>query len=189
MNEDPAQRRVNGGGKIRYIFQLDPMSRPEVISTPNGPAVAHSSDFSPVSAAKPAAPGEILSLFATGLGPTRPGVDPGQPFPANPLAAANSPIEVTVIGKYAEVLGAVGYPGAVAAYQVNFRVPPDTTTGAASIQVSAAWIPGAPVKIQFNNGRSNESSGCNTYAAVCRGPRFERGNAPRRNESVDAYMA
>jgi len=147
MIEDPAKRRVNGGGKIRYIFQLDPMSRPKVIDTPNGPAVAHSNDFSLVSVAKPAAPGEILSLFATGLGPTRPGVDPGQPFPANSLAVVNSPVEMTVNGTSAVVLGAVGYPGSTAGYQVNFRVPPDTAKGTATIQVSAAWIPGAPVNI------------------------------------------
>jgi len=151
MIEDPAKRRVNGGGKIRYIFQLDPMSWPTVIGTPNGPAVAHSNDFSLVSAAKPAAPGEILSLFATGLGPTRPGVDPGQPFPVSPLAAVNSPVEVTVNGKLAEVLGAVGYPGAKDAYQVNFRVPPDAANGIATIEVSAAWIPGAPVSIAIQS--------------------------------------
>ncbi len=41
------------------------------------------------------------------------------------MAVVNSPVEVTVNGKAAEVLGAVGYPFAVDAYQVNFRVPPD----------------------------------------------------------------
>jgi hypothetical protein len=42
---------------------------------------------------------------------------------------------------------AVGYPGAVDGYRVNFRVPADTAKGPASIQVSAAWISGAPVSI------------------------------------------
>ena len=32
-------------------------------------------------------------------------------------------------------------------YQVNFRVPPGTAKGPASIQVSAAWISGAAVNI------------------------------------------
>jgi uncharacterized protein (TIGR03437 family) len=86
-------------------------------------------------------------LFATGLGPTHPGVDPDQPFPANPLAVVNSPVEVTVNGTSAEVLGVVGYPGAIGTYQVNFRVPPGASKGAATIQVTAAWIPGAPVSI------------------------------------------
>ncbi|MBI3683877.1 MAG: hypothetical protein HY235_26175 [Acidobacteria bacterium] len=39
-----------------------------------------------------------LSLIATNLGPTRPGVDPGQPFPASPRQIVNSPLEVTVNG-------------------------------------------------------------------------------------------
>jgi uncharacterized protein (TIGR03437 family) len=91
---------------------------------PSGPAITHSSDFSLVTVAKPAAQGEILSLFATGLGPVTARVDPGKPFPSGPLAAVNAPVEVTVNGKAAEVIGAVGYPGAVDTYQVNFRVPP-----------------------------------------------------------------
>jgi uncharacterized protein (TIGR03437 family) len=60
----------------------------------------------------------------------------------------NSPVDVTVNGKSAELLGAVGYPGAVDGYQVNFRVPPEIAPGTATIQISAAWIPGAPVIIQ-----------------------------------------
>ena len=77
--------------------------------TANGPAVAHSSDFTLVSASKPAAAGEIISVFMTGLGPTKPGVDPGSPFPARPPAVV--PVNVTVNDKSAELLSAVGYPG------------------------------------------------------------------------------
>jgi uncharacterized protein (TIGR03437 family) len=123
------------------------MSAPQIVTTANGPAVVHSSDFSLVTSSKPAAAGEILSLFATGLGPVNPGVDPGQPFPSSPPAAVNSPVEVTVNGKAAEFLAAVGYPGALDGYQVNFRVPSDAAKGVASIQVSAAWIAGTPVNI------------------------------------------
>ena len=44
---------------------------------------------------------------------------------------------------------AVGFPGAVDGYQVNFRVPPDTAKGVATatIQMSAAWIAGPEVRI------------------------------------------
>ena len=140
-------RRQNGGGHIASILYLIPTSRPDILITASGPAVTHSTDFSLVSASKPAASGEILSIFATGLGPTRPSPDPGQPFPSSPLAVVNSPVDVTVNGKSAEVLGAVGYPGAVDGYQVNFRVSPDISPGAATIQISAAWIAGAPVTI------------------------------------------
>jgi hypothetical protein len=147
MREDPANRRQNGGGAQRWVIHLIPMERPEIAMLPAGPAITHSSDFSLVSASKPAVAGEILSVFATGLGPVTPGVDPGEPFPSTPLAIVNSPVEVTVNGKAAEVPSAVGFPGAVDGYQVNFRVPPDTAKGPASIQVSAAWISGAAVSI------------------------------------------
>ena len=147
MTEDAANRRINGGATQRYVIHLIPMSPPQIVITPSGPAVTHSSDFSLVTSSNPAAAGGVLSLFATGLGPTVPAVDPGQPFPSSPLAAVNSPVEVKVNGKSAEVLGAVGYPGSVEGYQVNFRVPADTAKGPASIQLSAAWISGTAVGI------------------------------------------
>jgi hypothetical protein len=145
--EDPANRRINGGGNIRFYLHLLPLTTPQIATTPDGPAVTHSDDFSLVTASKPATAGEILCMFASGLGPTNPSAFPGQPFPSSPAAVVNSPVDVTVNGNSAEVLGAVGYPGAVDGYQVNFRVPPDTPKGAAAIQVSSAWIVGRPVNI------------------------------------------
>jgi hypothetical protein len=147
MMEDPADRRINGGGTARYFLSVIPMVTPEIVQTPDGPAVAHSSDFSLVTKAKPAAAGEILSLFTNGLGPTIPEVDPGQPFPTGVASAVNSPIQVMVNGKPAQVLGAVGYPGTTDGYQVNFRVPPDAAKGATTIQVVVAWIAGTPVSV------------------------------------------
>jgi len=147
MAEDPANRRIYGGKPLSFIIHVIPMLVPQIVNTANGPAVVHSSGFTLVSASKPAAAGEILSLFATGLGPTLPAVDPGLPFPSNPLAAVNSPVTVTVNGKPADVLAAVGYPGSTEGYQVNFRMPPDAAKGSAIIQVSAAWVAGAPVSI------------------------------------------
>jgi hypothetical protein len=142
ITEDPANRRINGGGHVVFTLYVIPMSRPEIMT------IAHSSDMSPVSASMPAAAGEMLSLLATGLGPTLPGVAPGQPFPSSPPAAVNSPLVVTVNGEPAEVLSAVGNPGTTDQYQVTFRVPPDTGPGAAAIQLSAAWITGGQASIQ-----------------------------------------
>ena len=146
--EDPSIRRTLGGAARSFLLTLIPLAPPAVLNNASGPLALHSSDFSQLSATNSARPGEILTLIMTGLGPTNPGVDPGQPFPANPLAAVNSPLEVRVNGNAAEVLGAVGYPGAVDGYQVNFRLPPDTPKGSATILVGAAWIAGSSVSIQ-----------------------------------------
>lgn len=148
--EDPAYRRINadaGGNKRHPVLYLVPLVQPQIVSTPNGPAVVHASDGTLVTAAKPAKAGEIVTLFASGLGPTKPGVDPGQPFTASPLQVVNSPVQVLVNGNPGDVLYAGGYPGAVDGYQVNFRIPDGTTPGKASIQLSSAWIAGPAVNI------------------------------------------
>ena len=97
----------------------------------------------------PAVPGEILTIIASGLGPTRPGVEPGKPFPASPLQPVNGPVQVLVNGVDAPVLYAGGYPNTTGRYQMNFRVPEGTSSGAASLQVLAAWIPGPPVNFSI----------------------------------------
>lgn len=146
MTEDPVNRRTNGGGKTRYVLEVIPMTQPQIMVGSSGPAVFHS-DFSPVTPAKPAKAGEILVLLASGLGPTLPGVAPGQPFTADPLQVVNSPMQVIVNAKAGDALYAGGYPGVTDTYQVNFLVPDSTPTGQVSVQLSAAWIPGASVNI------------------------------------------
>ena len=122
-----------------------PMSAPQILITAGGPAVFHS-DFSPVTAAKPARSGEVLIVQASGLGPTVPGVDPGQPFPADAILPVNSPLAVKVNGQDAEVVNGFGWPGLVDTYRVDFRVP-GVVAGTASVQLSAAWIAGTAVRI------------------------------------------
>jgi uncharacterized protein (TIGR03437 family) len=132
--EDPAFRRTIGGGSRRYSFHLVPMERPEIVN------VWHQ-DFTAVTAAKPARADEVLIVSARGLGPTRPGVDPGMPFPADPLQVVNSPVEATVGGAAAEVVNQIGWPGQQNLYRVDVRMP-KTTGATAMLQLTAAWIAG-----------------------------------------------
>jgi hypothetical protein len=145
--ENPINRRTFPAGLWKMVIQLIPMSTPEVALSSAGPEIVHSSDYSLVTAAKPAHAGEILILLASGLGPTRPGVDPGQVFSASPAQVTSSPIDVLVNGKAGDVLYAGGYPNTVNSYQVNFRLPSDTVPGMAAIQLAAAWVAGTEVKI------------------------------------------
>ena len=147
VTEDPANRRLNGGGRTRFLMHVIPLERPDIMRNGNGPSIYHSADALLVSSNKPAAAGETLTLLATGLGPTKPGVDPGSPFAGSPSAAVNSPVAITVNGQSAEVLEAIGYPGTVDAYQVTFRVPTNAAQGIAAIQIFSAWIAGVPAKI------------------------------------------
>jgi len=134
MEEDPASRRTHGGPSGRFVAYLIPMSRPEIVD------VWHS-DFTPVTAAKPARTDEILIASARCLGPTRPGVDPGSPFPANPPQIVNSPIEMTANGQPVELINQIGWPGEQNLYRLDFRMP-KTSGSKASLQLAAAWISG-----------------------------------------------
>lgn len=75
---------------------------------------------------------------------TKPNITPSNP-PKNFGVATIIADIVAVNGETAEVLAAVGYPGAVDGYQVNFQVPADAAKGVASVQVTAAWIAGPAV--------------------------------------------
>ena len=147
VTEDPAKRRTNlGGGPAKLVLHLIPMSRPEIVTTAAGPAVFHA-DFSPVTASNPARAGEALIVTATGLGPTRPGVDPGEPFPLNAPQEVNSNVEALINGKSATVLNKIGWPAATDTYRVDVRVPDGTPAGTATIRLSAAWIAGSEARI------------------------------------------
>jgi hypothetical protein len=78
--EDPSYRRILGGWRYR-ILHLVPLARPEILTTSTGPAILHSSDFSPVSATNPARRGEVLTISASGLGPPAKGSIQARPFP------------------------------------------------------------------------------------------------------------
>ena len=145
--EDPSMRRTLGGGTRSFLLTLIPLASPAILTGATGPLVLHSADWSPLSSTRPAVPGEILTVIAAGLGPTNPGVDPGQAFPNSPLATANSPIQATVSGSSAQVLYAGGYPGTTDVYQVNLQLPPGAQPGTATLQLTSAWQPSMPVQI------------------------------------------
>jgi hypothetical protein len=148
--EDPAIRRTLGGGTRSFLLTLIPLTSPSVLTDSTGPLVFHS-DFHRVTTANPALPGEVLVVAAAGLGPTNPGIDPGQSFAAGSSALVNSPVAVTLNGASAEVLYAGGIPASTA-YQVNLRLPANAQPGMASLQIMSAWQPSAPIPIPIGSG-------------------------------------
>jgi len=148
FSEDPSMRRINGGGKIRATFYIYPAARPRVQMTANGPAVFHG-DFSLVTPANPAHPGETLILRATGLGPVKPDLTPPgtELFTADPLQEVNSPVDVAVNGSEVPAINKVGWPRETDVYRVDFQMPADVGSGTATIHLTAAWIPGPTVTI------------------------------------------
>ena len=101
--------------------------------------------FRLVDALNPAAAGEVVLIFATGMGITQPAVATGAPAPAaEPLARVVVPVEAQVGGQPATVHFSGLAPGFVGLYQVNVQVPSGVPPGAAQ-----------PVEIIINGVASN----------------------------------
>ncbi len=85
---------------------------------------------------RPAARGEIVSIFCTGLGAVDPPVEAGQPAGGSPPSVTVTTPVVLVGGVPGEVLFSGLAPGFVGLYQVNVRIPEAAPVGdAVSLQI------------------------------------------------------
>ena len=71
----------------------------------------------------PAAPGDVLVIYCSGLGEVEPAVEAGQPAGASPLSETVNDLTVLIDGRQARVLFAGLTPGFSGLYQVNVVVP------------------------------------------------------------------
>ena len=86
-------------------------------------------DGSLVTESNPARPGEIVILWATGLGPTLPAVGPGELPRGAALLQSFSQFQVSLGGKAVpsgNILYAGAAPGFAGLYQINLLLPEDT---------------------------------------------------------------
>ncbi len=98
-----------------------------------GPGTVVHADFSLVSEALPATPGETVVIFLTGLGPLDPPIADGAPGPATePFSrTTDSSIQVLFGGEAGTVLFSGAAPNFVGLYQMNVTIPNPVVTGAA----------------------------------------------------------
>ncbi|PWT98134.1 MAG: hypothetical protein C5B51_30115 [Terriglobia bacterium] len=87
------------------------------------PVVVKASNQELVTPSNPIHSGDIISIYATGLGATSPEVDSGLPAPAAPLAIAVVAPEVRLGGMPLAVNYAGLAPGEVGIYQINAQAP------------------------------------------------------------------
>ena len=81
-----------------------------------------------VDSKNPSKPGDVVQVFCTGLGLTKPAVASGLASPADPAIVVN-PVTATIGGINAAVQFAGLTPGYVGLYQVNLQVPAGVATG------------------------------------------------------------
>jgi uncharacterized protein (TIGR03437 family) len=113
---------------------------PQIFAAPSGGAtigvVVHGLTGALVTAASPAAVGEVVAIYCTGLGAVTPAVNSGQPSPANPLSLTASATTATVGGLPASVQFSGLTPGSVGLYQVNAVIPNGLGSGAQQVTIS-----------------------------------------------------
>lgn len=125
------------------IFTIDASGR--------GQGAIVNQDSTVNSSANGAAPGSIVSIYATGAGPTDPPATDGTVSTA--AAPTQLPVTVQIAGETTDVLYAGAAPGEPAGViQVNARIPADVPRGA-SVQVviivgTVSSQPGVTVAIQ-----------------------------------------
>jgi uncharacterized protein (TIGR03437 family) len=116
---------VAGQTSAPRTFALDAVAPGIFTTTSDGRGTAaalHQDGVTPITAANPARPDEVVVIFVTGLGALSPSLGTGEPaslhLTANPV--------VTVDGSSAEILFSGAAPGFVGLNQVNLRIPPNT---------------------------------------------------------------
>jgi len=93
---------------------------------------------------EPARPGDAVTVFMTGLGPTNPSVAPGRLASSGTLAETEDPVSVRIGGESVQVLFAGLTPGFAGLYQVSFFIPDNAAEGDLPVQVEVGGAPTPP---------------------------------------------
>lgn len=104
-------------------------SAPAIFFDTVGAIAIRNSDFTLVRPEAPAAAGDIILLYSTGLGTTTPSLDPGA-IASGPPFQETAPVAVTIGGRDATVIYSIASPGFLGLYQTAVRVPAGLSSGA-----------------------------------------------------------
>jgi uncharacterized protein (TIGR03437 family) len=132
----PVTVYVNGVPSLPIMAAFAPYQPAFYLTNGTYAAAQHSTDYSLVTASSPAQPGEVVILYANGLGAVQPAVALGSPAPSSPPAATVVNPVVTIGGAPAVVLFSGLAPGFVDLYQLNVRVPAGLQPGNQNLVVT-----------------------------------------------------
>jgi len=137
----------NGNGPGTAVFVNVGSAAPAIFFYPV-PAVLRNRDFSLITAGNPAHAGDVLLVYATGLGQTTPPLATGVLVPSGVLSNTAA-ITATISGKAAAVLYSIASPGFAGLYQVAVTVPAGATgTVPLAIQEGSAVSNAVSIAVQ-----------------------------------------
>jgi uncharacterized protein (TIGR03437 family) len=136
-NPDPLDVEVSQDAASAWVVKVRTKSTAPGIFTMDGGygAIQHGADYTLVTPASPAQRGEVIIVYATGLGWVDPAVPSGMPAPRASFQTRTTP-RVAIGGTPAEVLFSGLTPGFAGLYQVNVRVPDAVASGDQDVVVS-----------------------------------------------------
>jgi uncharacterized protein (TIGR03437 family) len=110
---------------------------PALFESSPGVAAALDLNYNVIDASNPAERGQVISLYANGLGPVTNTPASGDPASGTLLSVTSSPPTVT-IGGVSALVGFTGLaPGFAGLYQINVTVPSSISAGTQPVIVSA----------------------------------------------------
>jgi len=110
-------------------------------------AALHGASYALITAANPAKKGEVVSIFATGLGPVVPVVHTNAPAAGNALSRTAFTPTVSFGGVPARVDFSGLAPLLIGLYQINAAVPTEAESGSLDLVVTANGVASNPAKI------------------------------------------
>jgi uncharacterized protein (TIGR03437 family) len=131
----PVQVTTNGTVSASIMAQLLAYS-PALFTAKDNSLIAQHADFSLVSAASPAKPGETIMLYGSGFGATTPAVSGGQVFSGT--AALANPVKIRIGG--VDVPPSFAGLTATGLYQFNVTVPDATADGNTAVVATIGGV-------------------------------------------------
>ncbi len=148
LNSDWASIAVSNNGVLSNEVSIPVSATSPGVFSVNKNGLGHGivthRDFTPIGADSPAAPGEPILVFLTGLGATEPAFADGAPAPRQPLAhTVDAALSVEFGGEAGTIIYSIAAPGFVGLYQLAVQVPETIFVGPAiplTVSTSNAFI-------------------------------------------------
>jgi len=125
-----------------------------VPATGLGFAAALHGDYSLVSNANPARPGETIAVYLTGLGATNPPVATGAPGTVGPFSETTETLDASVGGKAAKIVFSGLAPFLRGLYQINIELPTTVASGSQYLDIGGPDALSSQIQLPISGPRS-----------------------------------
>jgi uncharacterized protein (TIGR03437 family) len=119
-------------------------------ANPDSSVIAQHTDYSLVTASSPAHPGEPLTIYLAGMGPTSPSVSSGNPTPIQLVPVSVQPM-LTLDGQNCTIQYAGLTPSGIGLYQINFTVPSNARSGNLNLVVTQSGVTSNTTTLPVSN--------------------------------------